>query len=322
MSRLAGSVLVLAAAVVVGCFMSKSSTENAGPTEFAADRALPEPAPFDAARAMSYLEKLCAIGPRISGTEGMARQQDLLKKHFEAQGGKVELQKFTARQLSQKEPVAMANLIVSWHPDRERRVILCSHYDTRPIADQEPDPRRWHDPFVSANDGGSGAALLMELAHAMKDLKTDVGVDFVFFDGEEYVFERSDRYFFGSDHFAAAYRKGNGKSKYTAAILLDMIGGKDPRFPVETNSWFQANPLVKEVWGLAEQLKCPAFQLVGGPTVQDDHLALSRGGIPAIDIIDFQYKHWHRLSDRPENCSGDSLAQVARVLSVWLQRVK
>src|SRR5436189_75805 len=102
----------------------------------------------------------------------------------------------------------MANMVISYHPDRTRRVILCSHYDTRPIADQEPARKRWHEPFVSANDGGSGVALLMELAHHMKDLKTKVGVDFVFFDGEEYVYDpEGDEYFFGSKHFAKEYGK-------------------------------------------------------------------------------------------------------------------
>jgi glutaminyl-peptide cyclotransferase len=333
MSRLTGSVLVLVAAlIVVGCFvMSRTSTESAEPptkktepkqTEFASERGAPEPAAFDADRAMGYLKSVCAIGPRMSGTAGMTKQQELLKKHFDDLGGKVELQKFTARQLSRNEPVEMANLIVSWYPERQRRIMLCSHYDTRPIADQEPNPRRWQDPFVSANDGGSGVALLMELAHAMKDLKTEVGVDFVFFDGEEYVFDRQDRYFFGSDNFAAQYRKRKAKTEYVAAVLLDMIGGKDPHFPVETNSWFQAAPLVKELWTTAQQVGCPAFEWREGPTVEDDHVALNRGGIPAIDVIDFSYKHWHRLSDQPENCSGDSLGQVAKVLSVWLQRVK
>jgi glutaminyl-peptide cyclotransferase len=332
MSRLTGSILVLAAGVIaVGCFaMFKPSTKSAEPagqksekTEFAADRAGPEPAPFDGKRALDYLTDICAIGPRLSGTRGMARQQELLKKHFEALGGQVRLQKFSARQRSQAGPVEMANLIVSWHPERERRVILCSHYDTRPIADQEPNQARWHDPFLSANDGGSGVALLMELAHAMKALKTEVGVDFVFFDGEEYVFDpQTDKYFFGSEHFANEYKKGKPKGHYVAAILLDMIGGKDPHFPIEQNSWFQANQLVRDVWGLAAELKCPAFEAAQGPQVSDDHLALSRASIPAIDVIDFSYKYWHRLADKPDKCSADSLAQVAKVLSVWLQRVK
>src|SRR5262245_7736621 len=206
-----------------------------------------------------------------------------------------------------------------------RLVIRCSHYDTRPIADQEEDPRRWHEPFISANDGGSGVALLMELAHHMPAIKPGVGVDFVFFDGEEYIFERDgDRYFFGSEHFARDYKQQRPKKvRYTAAILLDMIGGKNAQFPVEPNSWFRAGQLVKEVWGVASEVNCQAFQnRISQTPVQDDHLALNDAGIPAIDIIDFDYPHWHRLSDVPANCAGESLEQVARVIGVWLQRMK
>jgi len=77
------------------------------------------------------------------------------------------------------------------------------------------------------------------------------------------------------------------------------------------------------MWGIAGELKCSDFDEESfGARVRDDHLALNQNGIPAIDIIDFKYPHWHRLADLPENCSGDSLEQVAKVLSVWLQRVK
>jgi hypothetical protein len=287
-----------------------------------------KPVAFDAKRAMKYLEKICDIGPRISGSAGMKKQQELLKKHFEDLGAKIQLQQFKAKQKSRDKPVEMANLIASWHPDRQRRVILCSHYDTRPIADQEPDERRWSKPFVSANDGGSGVALLMELAHHMKDLKTNVGVDFVLFDGEEYIYnpappdQGGDDYFFGSKHFGETYRKDEPKHRYIAAVLLDMIGGKEIRFPIEPNSQENARDLVDQIWTIATELKCSAFKDEKGPEVLDDHIALNRARIPAIDIIDFSYKHWHKLSDVPANCSGESLAQVSRVLSVWLQRVK
>src|SRR5438105_15250735 len=118
----------------------------------------------------------------------------------------------------------MANLIVRWHPERQRRIILCSHYDTRPLADQEPDERKWREPFLSANDGGSGVALLMELAHHMKKLPTKVGVDFVLFDGEEYIFERDrDKYFFGSEHFAKTWKEQKARPQYLAGVLMDMI---------------------------------------------------------------------------------------------------
>jgi hypothetical protein len=317
---LVGVGVVAVMASLLGCGMAEPTAKPKG-DGFASDRV--GPVAFDAKRAMGYLDAICKIGPRISGSDGMKKQQELLQKHFEDLGGKVTRQEFTARQRSEGKDVAMTNLIVSWQPDKTRRVILCSHYDTRPIADQEPDPRRWHDPFVSANDGGSGVALLMELAHFMKDLDTKVGVDFVFFDGEEYVFDKKDEYFFGSKYFGREYRKSKDKTRYPAAVLLDMIGGKNARFPIEVNSLFKAGDLVRDVWKIAEEQKCAAFRSdqYSKFAVEDDHMPLNQAGIPAIDIIDFEYGHWHRLTDLPENCSGDSLEQVARVLSVWIQRV-
>jgi hypothetical protein len=296
--------------------------------EFASARPqdkIAKPAPFDGKRAIGYLKQICDLGPRISGTPGFAKQVELIQKHFEKFGAKVTRQEFTARQASRKDkkPTDMVNLVVSWHPERKRRVILSTHYDTRPIADQEEDERKWRQPFISANDGGSGVALLMELAHHMKDLPTEVGVDFVFFDGEEYVFVKNDDYFFGSKHFAKNYEKGKPDFRYVAALLFDMIGGKGAKFPAEIFSYRRARPLVEQFWGIAQELKSPVFQnKIGKYEVNDDHLALLDAGIPAVDIIDFDYTHWHRLSDTPEQCSGEVLEQVSRVVTVWLQRVK
>src|SRR5262245_56935643 len=261
----AAAVLLLAIGLVMYPWASNADTARSRERDsFAADRDGPAPATpidFDARRAMGYLEAICKIGPRISGSAGMTRQQELLEKHFKAHGGKVSYQRFSAKQRSVKKPVPMANLVASYHPGRARRVILCSHYDTRPIADQEPNPRRWREPFLSANDGGSGVALLMELAHHMKDLKTQVGVDFVFFDGEEFIHDpHADEYFFGSQHFAREYAKVRRKTTYTGAILLDMVGGKGARFPREQNSVKMAEKLVDEVWGIAAELKCSAFK--------------------------------------------------------------
>lgn len=290
--------------------------------QFAEDRdTMPKPVAFDGKRAMGYLEDICKIGPRISATPGMTKQQELIQKHFEKLGATVTYQKFNARQKSVRKDVEMANMIVSWHPESTQRILLCSHYDTRPIADQEDDRRNWTKPFLSANDGGSGVALLMELGNHMKDLKLQVGVDFVFFDGEEYIFiSDEDQYFFGSKHFAAEYRKQK-KIQYQAGVLLDMVAGKNAKFPIEQNSWWKADWLIKEVYTTASNLGVKSFKLnefsrVG---VEDDHIPLNNGGIPTIDIIDFDYAHWHRLTDTPENCSGETMTGVAQVLSVWMQ---
>src|SRR6185312_5541812 len=162
---------------------------------------------------------------------------------------------------------------------------------TRPIADQERDPRDWKKPFVSANDGGSGVAFLMEMGNHMKDLKTNVGVDFVIFDGEEYIFNTEglnrDRYFIGSEHFAQSWKKSKNRCDYSAAILLDMIAGKQINFPVEINSLNRYPGLCREVWEIAQQQNAKAFQWRRGHEVLDDHTALHKVDIPAIDIIDF-----------------------------------
>jgi hypothetical protein len=279
---------------------------------------------IDAKRAMGYLNDLCKIGPRISGTEGMKKQQELLEKHFDKLGGKITWQKFDGKQPSRREAVPMANMIISWNPDAKRRVILCGHYDTRPIADQEVRRADWTKPFISANDGTSTVALLMELAHHMKDLPRKVGVDFVIFDGEEFIHDsKLDSFFLGSNIFADVYKKDKQREyKYIAAVLMDLFAGKNATYGVEGYSRFGAGPLLKEIWDEAERQGVKSFVWEDAGSVQDDHLALLKVEIPAIDIIDFSYAHWHKLTDLPENCSGEAMANVAKVLTAWIQGAK
>ncbi len=334
MSRTVGGILILLAALLVfgaGSFfiIPPRYQRPVVPEPKAASAEVAEqqtsgssPLVIDQKRTMEYLKELCKIGPRISGTEGMTKQQAFLKKHFERLGGQVTMQTFTGDQEGRPK-VKMANMIVSWNPESDRRVLLCSHYDTRPIADQEPERADWDKPFLSANDGGSGVALLMEWANHMKGFKSVVGVDFVFFDGEEYIFDlENDKYFLGSEHFALEYILEQPKYHYLGGVLLDMVGGKNARFPKEENSVMLAGPMVDTIWSIARKEKCAAFSERIGDSVLDDHLALNRVGIPAVDIIDFDYPHWHRLTDLPENCSAAPMAQVAKVLSIWIQRQK
>jgi len=292
--------------------------------QFAEDRepGQAKPLPFDGKRAMKYLRELCAIGPRVSGTEGMKKQQDLLEKHFQKLGAKVEFQKFEGKQPS-VNAVPMANMIVVWNPEAKRRIIFCGHYDTRPIADQEPDRHNWRKPFLSANDGASTVAFLMELAHHMKDASTKVGVDFVIFDGEEFINDSGrDQFFLGSDHFGRQYKKEKPAHRYVAAVLLDLFAAKDAVYQVEQNSLFMAGALADSIWKEAMAQGVKSFVYEQGQDVLDDHLALNRAGIPAVDIIDMSYKHWHKLSDLPEQCSPDQMTEVAKVLTAWMQRVK
>jgi hypothetical protein len=295
------------------------------PVRFAEDREPMEvkAISFDGKRAMKYLTDLCDIGPRISGSEGMTKQQEILKRHFAKLGAKVEMQRFDGKQPSQRKAVPMVNMIVSFHPDAKKRIMFCGHYDTRPIADQEPRERDWRKPFVSANDGTSSVAFFMELGHHVNDMKMNVGLDFVIFDGEEFINDNKiDRFFLGSNYFADQYLKAKREPRYIAGILLDLFAGRDAAFPVEGNSYFHAAQLVEEIYREAKAQGVKSFLLQEGHTVEDDHLALIRVGIPTIDIIDFDYKHWHKLTDTPEQCSGEKMAEVAKVLTAWVRKVK
>ncbi len=319
---------ILCGGLTVALFLGRQQAPDAcAADKFAADREDETPAavkavPFEAKRSMEYLKDLCSIGTRISGSEGMSKQREILQKHFEKQGASVEWQKFEGKQPSQKAAVPMANMIVTWNANAKRRVMICGHYDTRPIADQEPRERDWHKPFLSANDGTSTVAFMMELAHHMTNLPTQVGVDFVIFDGEEFINENRDRFFLGSEYFAKQYLKEKPNHQYIAAVLLDLFAGKGATYPKEINSLFRAGEVLESIWQEAERQGVKSFRNEAGPDVQDDHIALNRAGIPAVDIIDFKYRHWHKLTDLPEECSGEKMAEVAKVLTAWVQRLK
>ena len=234
--------------------------------------------PLDPQRAYGYLNQICALGSRKSGSEGMKKQQELLKAHFEKLGGKVSYQTFQANNPLGGEKVRMANMIVEWHPDRKDRILLCVHYDTRPLPDRDPDPaKKTQGVFLGANDGGSGVAVLMELAHLMKDLSGPVGVDFLLVDGEELVYvERRDPYFLGATWFAEKYVKEPPPHKYRWGIVLDMVGEADLQICQEQHSatWRDTRPLVRDIWETAAKLGVREFEPHVRYVVQDDHLPL------------------------------------------------
>jgi glutaminyl-peptide cyclotransferase len=289
-----------------------------------------EKIPFNGARAYDYLNQLCDIGPRVTASRGMKRQQELLTKHFEQLGAKVTLQEFIERQGGRGNRTKMANLIVEWHPEAKERILLCAHYDTRPFPDR--DPANPQGTFVGANDGGSGVALLMELGNEMPKLKCQYGVDFVFFDAEEFVYDEREKYFIGSETFARRYavQKKPRKFDYRWGVLLDMVGDADLQLPQERNSisWSEVRPLVAEIWGTAARLGLKdVFVPQVGMEIRDDHLELFKTGkIPTCDIIDFDYGpghgYWHTEQDIPAHCSALSLAKVGWVISEWLKTAK
>ena len=282
------------------------------------------PETLDAKRAYQYLVQICRIGPRVSGSRGIAEQQKLIVDHFGKFNAQVRFQSFDAVHPLSGAPVRMNNLVVSWHPKAKTRVLLACHYDTRPYPDRDRfNPR---GTFLGANDGASGVALFMELAHHMQALKPTYGVDFVFFDGEELVYGKSraaqGKYFLGSKYFATSYRDRPPQHRYVYGVLVDMIADRNLNLYMEKNSLKLAPKLTKQIWAAARKLKVREFKRRAKHDVQDDHIPLNQiARIPTCDIIDFDYPYWHTTEDAPSNCSGESIVKVGRVLLEWLSQV-
>jgi hypothetical protein len=279
-------------------------------------------------RAIGYLQSICALGTRVSGSSGMERQQKLLADFFRKAGAEISFQEFPARHPQTGQPVAMKNLIARWNPAAKRRWLLAAHYDTRPFPDR--DPKQPRGVFLGANDGASGVALMQELSHAMELLPDSVGLDMVLFDGEELIFDEAkdrDLYFLGSTHFAEQIAAG-AHPRYEAGVLVDMIADKYLEIFYETNSYRFAPELVREIWKVADRLDIRAFVPRTRYEIRDDHLPLNQiAKIPVVDLIDFDYPrpssrqpgYWHTTLDTPDKCSGESICLVGVVLLEWLK---
>lgn len=317
----AAAIVLLSGLVVLTFLFVGNHGSNGNAAESSALKL--ENIPFNGARAYESLKQLSAIGPRPSGSPGMAAQQKLLSEHFQKLGGQVEFQRFRVRHPQDGSAVPMANLIVRWNPRAKDRILLCAHYDTLPFPMRDRENPR--GVFIGANDGASGVAILMELAHDMATLDTKLGVDFVMLDGEEFRFSDSDRFFLGSEYFSREYVKTKSRQRYRWGVLLDMVGDADLQIYQERNSlwWKDTRPLVEAIWSTAARLGVREFVPKPGQAIDDDHVMLhDTGGIPCIDVIDFDYPSWHTQGDTADKCSPLSLAKVGWVIREWLKTVE
>ncbi len=287
------------------------------------------PAEFDGDAAFAYLRTVCDFGPRMSLSEGMRKQQEFLKSHFEQFGGTVIMQPFDARDPNSGKRVQLSNMVVRWHPERKVRLLICCHYDTRPFPDRDPvNPR---GVFIGANDGGSGVAVLCELGKHMAEPEGKYGIDFVFFDGEEYVFvAQRDPMFLGSTYFANQYASQRFDWKYQFGVLLDMVGDANLQIHYEGNSLGYASRLTRSIWNVAREIGVKEFVPQQRHKIRDDHLPLNQiARIETCDIIDFDYPdpasknaYWHTQKDTIENCSADSLGKVGAVVLEWVRQMQ
>jgi glutaminyl-peptide cyclotransferase len=284
---------------------------------------------FNGNAAFEYLKTVCDFGPRMSLSDGMRKQQEFLKTHFEQLGAAVTVQPFNARDPNSGNWIQLSNMVVRWNPERKIRLLICCHYDTRPFPDRDPvNPR---GVFIGANDGGSGVAVLCELGKHVAQLDGKYGIDFVFFDGEEYVFvAKRDPMFLGSTYFANQYATQRFDWKYQFGVLLDMVGDANLQIHYEGNSLGYASRLTRSIWGVAKELGVKEFVPNQRHKIRDDHLPLNQiARIETCDIIDFDFPdpnsknaYWHTQNDTVEHCSADSLGKVGVVVLEWLRQMQ
>jgi hypothetical protein len=277
--------------------------------------AAPTPAP-DGARALERVRHQVEAGPRTIGSRAHAAIERWIADELRRLGGRVERQAFRDSTLGR--PLELANLIGRFGPEGGRRIALCAHWDSRPWCDEDPDTTYRNTPVPGANDGGSGVAVLLEVAEAMHRVPPPVGVDLVFFDGEDLGRREHPEFFcLGSKGYAARLPALGDPARPVAAFLFDMVGDRDLGIYAERNSSDRAANLVALVIAGARATGAHAFHSDVRWTIIDDHMPLNEAGLPCVDVLDFDYPAWHTHRDTPDQVSAASLAQVAGVAS-WL----
>ncbi len=253
----------------------------------------------DGAAALRHVDRLVAIGPRVAGTPGGERARAYITGELKRLGVKTDIRAFEAD--TPHGRMALAN-IVAVVPGRRRDVILLGgHYDTKYFKEFR---------FVGANDGGSSAALLIELTRRLAATPREYTYWVVWFDGEEarVAWTAADS-LYGSRRLATELARDGRLPR--AMILVDMIGDRDLGILRDTYStpW-----LTNLLWAAAARLGHERHFLNTAMAVEDDHAPFLEAGVPAALLIDFDYPPWHTADDTLDKVSAQSLAIVGDVV--------
>lgn len=272
-----------------------------------------ETAGFSGGRAFEDLKRLVAFGPRPSGSKALVATRQWIIRQLGQEGVRVEEDAFVASTPLGNLP--MTNLIAKFPGARPQVVVVAGHYDTKRFDDF---------PFVGANDGGSSAAFLMELARCLAHRKRALTYWLVFFDGEEAVerWSAADS-LYGSRHLVQKLSASGELSRLEALILVDMIGDARLGIKREYNSTPWLTDMVSET---ARRLGYGKYFLDSQTAVEDDHVPFVNAGVAAVDLIDLDYgpnnRYWHTAQDTLEHCSPLSLTIVGRVVAATLEELE
>ena len=272
----------------------------------------------------NYFETINSFGPRYSGSDGNEKLQNFLVKEGNKLADSTRRQEFYHRPESGLS-VPMSNIEFRFQGRNNdlQPILFGAHYDTRPYADEDENPQYVARPILGANDGGSGTALLLGLAHYFSKNKQEQPVLLVFFDGEDFGAKRSADYMLGSKYYAKSLNSIK-KSRWPAWVaVFDMIADKQLEIYKERNSLRSAPWLVDTFHNVSKKVK-------GGDSfiddtrfsILDDHYPFILLNIPSILLIDMDYPYWHTQNDTVDKCSPKSLFTVFNVTVETLKELK
>jgi glutaminyl-peptide cyclotransferase len=259
---------------------------------------------FDGAKAYDYTAKLVAFGPRPAGSDAIHQAQNYILAQLKGFGCEVDVDDFHASTPS--GDIAMKNITAKVSGEGQGIILLLAHYDTKKL-----------DNFVGADDGGSSAALMLEMARNLcGGKKQQNAVWMAFLDGEEAVVDwnTNNDNTYGSREMAARLAISGDLKRVKAVLLADMIGPKSLKIQRDPNStrW-----LVDLVWKTAARLGYKDEFVSTESGVEDDHLPFVHRGVPAVDITDFPHYleegYWHTPQDTMDKLSPRSFAIVGHV---------
>lgn len=315
--------LILAAGA---CSSGTANSESASAEEQAAPvptASMPSQAEaFVADSAFNNVARQLDFGPRIPGSPGHEACGRWLADELRRHGAEVSLQEVSLKAFD-GTPLPAKNILGQFNPKATDRTLLVAHWDTRPWADNDPDPANHTKPVPGANDGASGVGVLLEIARVLGQQGTDKGIDILFVDAEDYGTEGDDEsWALGSRYFVQNPPQGYVPSR---VILLDMVGGRGTTFRREMFSDYYAPTLVDDVWAAAALAGHSAlFTNVQGGAITDDHVEFIKAGVPAIDIIaltDAGFADtWHTVSDNLEHIDPAVLGATGRTVLTYLYR--
>ena len=283
---------------------------------------------FNADSAYEYVRAQVDFGPRVPGSESHSKCLDYMVGKLRSLGAEVEVQEGMGTAYD-GTPQRIRNVIASFLPEKANRVLLSSHWYSRPFADHDADEKLRDTPISGANDGASGVGVLIEVARQLQQKAPSVGVDIVLFDAEDggtpdhkkNVPYRPDTWCVGSQFWGKS-ELGKGV-QHRFGILLDMVGAPHAIFPVEQYSKSKAPDVVEKVWGMAERLGHGGYFVrdMGG-YITDDHLYVNNlTEVPMVDIIHYEpgsavgfCKTWHTQQDVIDNISKETLAVVGETV--------